>query len=211
MTYQDLFDLIFYDSNVEVSVDDPYVEEGTSTLICVDIKATGITAIDYVDVYVNGRQIAHIPYSEFSADGEYKLCNVDITETSEVKVIIYYTNGSTKEDIIQVSAVAPVYLGLLPSWVVVEEIDYQLLQELISDDGLIDVERFDDPIYGDSHNNEKRIVPVTADGFSIHNEFVYDGHLRHPFIMYPVATPEVPFELYEMDSSDQAFAITYAL
>jgi hypothetical protein len=203
MTYQDLFDLIFYDSNVEVSVDDPYVEEGTSTLVCVDIKATGITAIEYVEVWLNDGKIAEIPYSDFSADGEYKLCNVDITRTSEIKVIIYYTNGSTKEDIIEVTAVAPVYLGLLPKWLPAENLTYEILQELISDDGLINVENYNEPIYGDAANNKKIIAPVTEEGFpNQHAEFVYNGLLRRPFIMYPVATPDVPFELYEMSSSD---------
>jgi hypothetical protein len=194
ISYQDLFDLIFYDSNIELSINVPFIEKGVTTPVCATITATGLTDIEHVVLYKGVTIVGDYPFSDFDDQGILQVCNIDISTTTEFKVIIYYTEGATKEETVTVPAVAPFYYGLLPEFLVPSLLTYDDLQELVND-GIIDIENFDDPIYGDSTNNKKVIAPIEAADYTIHNVFEFNGERRRPFVIYPEPTLANPAKL----------------
>lgn len=208
ISYQDLFDIIFYDSQVSITVDPNLIEGGVSTEICATMKISGITAVDYVELYLNDVLYNSYDFDTEFVDGELVVCGINISETTEFKMVVYYKSGDIKEATDWVYAIAPIYVGLLPKWYFGSNITYEFLQKLVNGD-LIDATNFNIPIYGDSDNNKKLIQLVEPGNIEIHYKFEYDGVARHPFIMYPKnsqPSATTTAKLYEMTTPSQQFS-----
>ncbi|KAA6366233.1 MAG: hypothetical protein EZS28_038240, partial [Streblomastix strix] len=202
ISYQDLFDLIFYNAKVEITIDDPYIEQGVDSTVCVHILITGITSdIDYIEILTNDESFGIYHVTDLDDQGKLEVCGIPVDGDTVIKVVVHYLNGTTKEDEVEVTAIAPIYVGLLPKWLSAGNIDYDILQLLVNG-GLIDIEEYDFPIYGDSKNNWKLIQPVKVGDIDVYNKFAYDLTARKPFIMYPIPAPA---QLQQMTSSAQAF------
>ncbi|GMO69718.1 MAG: hypothetical protein Nk1A_8940 [Endomicrobiia bacterium] len=110
------------------------------------------------------------------------VADIWVKEDTEITAKVYYKSGDTKTVTDWVYAIIPTYVGLIPYNIDPTQITYDMLAALISG-GLIDAYNADLPIYGG--NTEKIILPLTEGDIKVHNEFVYDGILRRPFVMYP--------------------------
>jgi hypothetical protein len=219
LSYQDLFDIMLYDSKVMVETNVKLVEKGVSSPISVTMTVTGITQVDTVDLYFNGVKVATYDYNLEFVNGVLTVTGTTPENTSvipwidndtEVKIVVNYTSGDTKEESTHVYAIAPIYVGLIPKWLFGTTLTYDIIQGLV-DDTLINVENFDIPIYG---TNTCKIIMTTSIGLDIpiHYEFTYDGVERRPFIMYPT-TPHPDAGgagiLFAVDCISQTFSIYY--
>jgi hypothetical protein len=207
ISYQNLFDIIFYDSQILITTNKLYVEKGVKSKIDITMEIKGITLVDSVELYLNDELYGEYDFDSEFVDGKLTITNVEIGDDTEIKMVVLYTSEDTKDVKTNVYAVAPSYVGLLPRWLQPYNITYTILQELI-DGSLVNIENFDLPIYGDSINNQKLIKPIVPGNIEIHNEFLYNGLSRCPFIMYPSHPHPVvgtTAQLYAMTAGAQEF------
>lgn len=201
ISYQELFDMIFYQSKVEVTTDIDRIEKGVCTPICVTMNVYGGKPVTIVELFFNESLIDTYDFLTEFVGGQKVVCGPtdipNLCSATLIRMRVHYEDGSTQDATTNVSTSVASYFGLLPKWLFGTNLTYIILQQLV-DHTVIDSTI---PIYGG--NTIKyigEIVPGTQ--IPIHYDFPYDGIARHPFAFYPKSSTG---KLYEMDTVSQQF------
>lgn len=183
MTVQEIFDAIFYGKGVSISVPE-YVNVGDEIPITLCIHGS-LALLDFAELYRDGIVIATFNKEDFE-NGCYTTLLDEIQEDVELTFKAYYTNGAEHEETKLVKMSLPVFIGILPKWKFANTVTYDYLVELSKEDVV------NNKFYSEGDNIQK----------IAHNYLFKDMGLQHPFVVIPVAYPN----LIQMSTMSQQFS-----
>lgn len=177
MTLQEIMDAIFYGKSISINAPE-YVMGGEYCDITVCIHGS-LSTITNVELW-QGDQLCYVwdinTIDEFKNGCVTKESCFPITEDTEFKVKVHYSNETEYEASATVSCALPIFMGLLPKFKFVDDVTYKYLVEEL--------------LIPEPNNNK---IFEYGNSFTINYEFK-DSRFRQPFIMVPENFP------YEIDS-----------
>ena len=194
MTLQEILDAIFYGKSISINAPKHVVTGNSCDLIVCVHGSLGL--LEYAEVWQNDQLIYTLTKDDFVQDDEEIHCitlkSLPITEDTEFKLKVYYTNGTLYEDSAFTKCGLPVFVGLLPKYKQGYTITMDYLIELSKE-----FDYYNDEMY---YNNNF----IEWDDNSVTVEYHFkDSKLRHPFIVIP----ESYDDLESMTTKSQSFGI----
>lgn len=186
VTYQELFDSIFYGKSVDINVPE-YTMVGTTCPVQVCIHGSTSQVIG-IELY-QGEDLLYTFSVEDFANGCTTVDSKEIYEDTNFRFVVTYQNNIVHDAEATTKVSMPVFVGLLPKWKQAHTITMDYLQELVDQD---------------TEGTQNRFLSAGNDIETI--EFTYkfeDPKLRHPFIVVPADYPE----LSTMSTITQTFNI----
>lgn len=171
MSIQEVFDSIFYGSQLSISADkEVAIGDTTDVTICIH---SGLNT-EYIRYYENGELKQTFEKEDF-ADVCRTFQSGVITEDTELKVEVMFYNDFLKEETFLIKAIAPSFVGLLPEY---------KFANTITTDYLMDLEQ------SDQKNNSFIKISDNVGSFSFKYNF-RDAELKRPFLVVPADYPEL--------------------
>lgn len=176
MTLQEILDAIFYGKSISI-VTPGFVMAGHDCDLHICIHGS-LAELEYAEVWQNDQLIYTLTKDHFTVDGEEVHCitlkSQAVTEDTEFKLKVYYTNGTVYEDSSFTKCSVPVFIGLLPKWKRGYTITMDYLEELSKETD----------IYNDKTYYNNQFVDWNENSITVEYHF-QDPKLRHPFIVIP--------------------------
>lgn len=188
MTMQEILDAIFYGSKISISVDESVnVGETVDVTVCLH----GGLKADSIILYQNDEILEQWSYEDFE-ESCVTIESFPITEDTEFRFEVIYSNGLKEEATATVKVVAPIFVGLLPKWKFGNTVSLKYLKELNAED---------------SQNNQFYTYDVEPTSIS-HNYSFQGKKLQHFLLAVPADCPELDLMITPSQQFDkEAFDI----
>lgn len=134
MTFQQVMDAIFYGKGVDLSVPD-YAEFGEDFDINICVHGS-LADIELVKLLQDGKVIESFTSEDFGDSPCITVTIPGITKDTELSVEVDYVEGTHHEASKEVTVALPIYTLLIPYWKPLAHINYEYLEDLITNDSI---------------------------------------------------------------------------